>query len=145
MEIYSHETTTSFFILYLCYFYWKCCFFVKNCTLTHPKIRFQKILCTFQSITTSLFFPFISCYEICLLFTIVNKTLSARTFYALQLKYLRNYISYFSSPKDSLTWMFLFILRRIPSSERICFKFSSWSIFSMRPMSFLYILCFYIS
>ena len=66
------------------------------------------------------------CYEVYLHFlAIASKTLSARTFAVPRLKYLRNCMSCFSSPKDPSAWMLLFILRRIPSSERIRSKSSS--------------------
>ena len=57
-------------------------------------------------------------------FAIASKILSARTFDVPRLKYLQNCISCFSSPKDPSAWMLLFILRRIPSSERIRSKSS---------------------
>lgn len=57
-------------------------------------------------------------------FAIASNTLSARTFDVPRLKYLRNCISCFSSPKDPSAWILLFSLRRIHLSERIRSKSS---------------------
>ena len=53
---------------------------------------------------------------------IASKTLSARTFGLPRLKYLRNCMSCFNSPKEPSAWMLLFVRSRIPSSERILSK-----------------------
>ena len=76
-----------------------------------------------------------------------SSVLSASTFDVPLLKYLRNCMSCFKSPKDPSACILRFVLKRIPSSERIrfkssflCFKnvFATWSVFVLSSIGVLH-------
>ena len=70
-------------------------------------------------------FPFwILLWSLFTFFAIASKILSARTLDVPRLKYLRNCISCFNSPKEPSTWILRLVLRWIPSSDRIRSKSS---------------------